>query len=416
MDTVVTMDDRFTTHELSNGLRIVVERMPDVRSVAAGFLCRTGARDETPDLAGVSHFLEHMCFKGTARRTAAEINIDFDRIGGQPNAFTSHDRTFYHSVTRAADIDAQIDILADMMRSTLPPDEFDMEKNVVLEEIAMSNDRIEHVAFDLTVEKVFEGHSLGWPVLGYDRTIKPLTRDQMHGYFTRRYAADNLILVAAGAVDPAAVIAAAERHCGHWPRAKEDLTPRTMPIIRTGAVSRPVERFNQQVVTLTFPAPSAVDPLHDTAEAVATILGGNNSRFYWNIEQAGLSPHAGAYRLDFGDSGLLLFLAQTEPGQADAVIAALRAEAGRLMSGNATDAEVQRVKNKRRTALAVEGESPYHRLLQVMDDVDYRGRPRTVEDRLAAVDAIGRESIARYFEQYPIDGDGMLIRVGALAA
>ena len=122
------MDNRFFSHELPNGLRIVVERMEDVNSVAAGFLCRTGARDETPELAGVSHFLEHMCFKGTNTRNAAQINLDFDRIGGHPNAFTSHDRTFYHGVTRAADIDKQIEILADMMRSTLPVDEFHMEK------------------------------------------------------------------------------------------------------------------------------------------------------------------------------------------------------------------------------------------------------------------------------------------------
>jgi predicted Zn-dependent peptidase len=408
------MTDRFFTHQLANGLRIVVERMDDVRSTAAGFLCRTGSRDETPDLAGVSHFLEHMCFKGTAKRSASEINIDFDRIGGQPNAFTSHDRTFYHSVTRAADLDKQIEILADMMRSVLPPDEFDMEKKVVLEEIAQSNDRIEHVAFDVLVEELFKGHALAWPVLGYERTISALTRAQMHAYFQQRYAPDNMVLLAAGIVDPAELLDLAEQYCGQWTPTSPS-SRRTPPKIYTGRVHRQLDRFNQQVIALTFAAPSALSPLNETSEALAIILGGNNSRFFWAIEQTGLSPHAAAYRLDFADCGLLILLAQCDPDNADAVEAAMRAEARRIMAESVTPAEIQRVRNKRRTSLAVEGESPYHRLTQVMDDVDYRGQPRTVEQRLAAVDAVGPQSIADYFAEFPIDGEGLLVSVGPKA-
>ena len=325
-------DDRFFIGSLENGLRVVVERMRGVRAVAAGFLCRTGARDEQRDLAGVSHFLEHMCFKGTPRRSAAQINIDFDRIGGQPNAFTSHERTFYHAVARADDFQRQVEILADMMESTLPADEFDMEKKVVLEEIAMSNDRIDHVAFDLLIEKVFAGHALGWPVLGYEDTVGALTRDQMLAYFQERYRPNNMTLVVAGAVEPDAVMAAARAACGHWSPG-DVANGRSTPQIQTGEARRSVERFQQQVVAVTFPAPSSADPLHETAEAAAAILGGNNSRFYWQIEQQGLCPHAGAYRLDFGDCGLLILLAHCTPDKTEAVIDALRAEARRMMTG-----------------------------------------------------------------------------------
>jgi predicted Zn-dependent peptidase len=405
------MGSKFFQTQLPNGLGVVVEVMPGVRSVAAGFLSRTGARDETPDVAGVSHFLEHMCFKGTPKRNAAQINIDLDNIGGQPNAFTSHDRTFYHGVTRGEHIDTQIEILADMMRSTLPPEEFDMEKNVVLEEIAMSNDRIEHVAFDLIIEKAFEGHSLGWPVLGYDRTIKPLLRDQMNAYFQRRYAADNLLLIAAGDVDPQHIVAAAERYCGAWP-AQGTLPPRTKPVIRTGRHMRTMDRFNQQLVSLTFAAPGGADELHETAEAIASILGGSNSRFYWNIEQTGLSPHAAAYRLDFADCGLFILMAQCDPENAEKVINAMHEETRKLARGPVLPAELQRVKNKRRTGLAVEGESPYNRLVQIMDDVDYRGKPRSVEDRLAAVDAIDERAVRNYFERYPVDDGVLMVSVG----
>jgi predicted Zn-dependent peptidase len=407
------MADQFRISKLSNGLNIAIERMEGVKSVAAGFLVQTGARDETPDLAGVSHFLEHMCFKGTPNRSAAEINIDFDRIGGNPNAFTSHDRTFYHGLARSADFPKQLEILADMMNSTLPPDEFDMEKNVVLEEIAMSNDRIEHVAFDLIVESVFKDNSLAWPVLGYDRTVQSLTRDQMNHYFRSRYTPANMVLVVAGAVDPDEVIAQAEKVCGHW-IAGQRRPDRTQPVMATGTVQKTLERFNQQVVAIVYEGPGAAHPLHDTAEAVASMLGGGNSRFYWNIEQTGLAPYAGAYRLDFGDCGLLILMAQCDPQNADRVIDALRKEAASFAAGPVAAEEIQRVKNKRRTGLAVEGESPHHRLIQVMDDVDYRGRPRTVEDRIAAVNAVDRASLREYFDAFPVDVEGLLVSVGPL--
>ena len=328
--------------------------------------------------------------------------MDFDRIGGHPNAFTSHDRTFYHGVTRAADIDKQIEILADMMRSTLPVDEFHMEKNVVLEEIAMSNDRIEHVAFDMIIEKVFEGNSLGWPVLGYEKTINKLTRDQMHEYFQTRYTSDNLILVVTGNVDPEEAVKIATKYCGDWtPSGK--LPARIAPEIKTGVAKKTAERFSQQVISMTFAAPGGPDPMHETAEAVATILGGPNSRFFWNIEQKGLCSHAGAYRLDFADCGLLILLGLCDPANGEQVTELMRSEAIRMSKEPVKDSELQRVKNKRRTSVAVEGESPHHRLNQVMDDVDYRGEPRTVEDRLRAVDAINQDSILKYFERFPIE-------------
>ncbi|MBN1489932.1 MAG: insulinase family protein, partial [Phycisphaerae bacterium] len=162
------MPSPFIEETLPNGLRIVIELMPHVKSAACGFMARTGSRDEDSPLAGVSHFLEHMCFKGTPKRTWREITIDFDEMGSHYNAFTSKDRTFYYGWVRNADIGRQLELLADMMRSTLPPDEFATEKNVVLEEIAMSNDQIESLAYHLLHERVYKGGAMAWPVLGYE--------------------------------------------------------------------------------------------------------------------------------------------------------------------------------------------------------------------------------------------------------
>lgn len=408
------MTSRFTDHTLSNGLRIVIETMPDVKSVAAGFLVRTGARDDSPALAGVSHYLEHMCFKGTATRTWDDINIAFDEMGSNYNAYTSKDRTFYYGWVRTSDFERQLELLADMMRSVLPPDEFETEKSVILEEIAMSGDDLASCAYDFLYEQACAGTPLAWPVLGYEQTIEAMTRDQMHAYFTRRYAPSNLVLIMAGNIDLEQAIRSAERLCGGW--APVDPGPRIpVPQLHTGRAARVLERFRQQAVLIAFPSAPASHPLDETAEAAAAILGGVNSRFYWNIMQKGLSQRAGVFREEFADTGLLTMFALCEPENIEKVYEAMRTEARRLVEDGPEEKELQRVKNLRRTSLAIESEAPYYRLGQIADDVDYLGRPRTTQERLAEVDAISRESIAEYFRTFPITGEGMVVGVGPRA-
>jgi len=406
-----TLANPYTLHTLDNGLRIVIETMPDVRSAAAGFLVLTGARDDTAPLAGVSHFLEHMMFKGTGRRTWRDITVEFDRLGSTYNAFTSEDRTVYYGWVRTDDIERQIELLADMMRSSLPTEEFDTEKKVVLEEIAMSKDNLDHVAFEFLQEKVFAGHPLAWPVLGYQHTVGPMERDRMWAYFRERYAPDNMMLVVAGNVSPARIIELANERCGSWPASKV-MDGRVRPEMRTGRDVLVVERFKQQVLALTFPSVSTCDERSETAEAAATILGGENSRFFWNIVQKGVAPRAGVHYLDYTDCGAMILYGSGQPGSAERLLDAMRAEADRICKEPPKPHEVERVKNKRRTSLAVESEVPYHRLTQLMDDMQSRGAPRTVEQMLAEVDAITAETILEYFQAYPVNAGGHLTSVG----
>jgi predicted Zn-dependent peptidase len=408
------VSNAYTLHTLDNGLQVVIERMPDVRSAAAGFLVQTGARDDSRELAGVSHFLEHMMFKGTEKRTWREITIDFDRMGSTYNAYTSEDRTMYYGWVRKDDIGRQIELLADMLRSALPPEEFDTEKQVVLEEIAMAKDNLEHLAIDFLQEKVFAGHELSWPILGYAETVSAMTRDQMGAYFEQRYAPDNLILVVAGNVDPQEIVGLAKAHCGSW-QASGTITERTPPVVREGDDVLTVDRFNQQIVALTYPSVSAADDLAETASAAATILGGDNSRFFWNIVQKGIAPRAGAFHLDYTDCGVMILYGTCQPENAERLAEAIRQEAERVCAEGVEPDEVARVKNRRLTALAVEGETPYHRLTQLMDDMQYRGAPRTVEQMLADVDKITVDSVGAYFAAYPITGRGHLTSVGPRA-
>lgn len=405
-------ETRFIQEQLPNGLTVVIDVMPHVQSVACGFLARTGSRDDDPETAGVSHFLEHMMFKGTDIRSWEEINIAFDAMGAQYNAYTSKDRTFYYGWVRTEDFERQLELLAEMMRPALPPDEFDMEKNVILEEIAMSNDDLASNAYDCLYEHLCPGNALAWPILGYDRTIRAMTREQMQAYLARRYAPNNLVLVVAGNVEPERVMAAARRCCGTWEPAPDLGRPRETPDLRTGRAARHNGRFKQQAVVLAFPSVPADHPLEETAEATAAVLGGTNSRFYWNIIQKGLSPRAGAFRDDYADFSILGVFGLCEPESCERLVEAMRAEVESLVTGGAEPREINRVKNLRRTSLASESEAPFYRLGQLVDDVDYRGRPRSVEDRLAAVDAVSAETIRDYLAAFPMTGEGMLVSVG----
>src|ERR1700682_5704358 len=177
----------FHSQKLANGLQLIGESSPSARSAALGFFVRTGSRDETPEVSGVSHFLEHMVFKGTPRRSALEVNYDFDKIGASYNAFTSEENTVFYAAILPEYLPQAVDILADILRPSLRGDDFDMEKKVIIEEIGMYEDQPMWCAYDNAKKAFFADHPLGNSVLGTPASITALTRDQMQGYFDKRY-------------------------------------------------------------------------------------------------------------------------------------------------------------------------------------------------------------------------------------
>src|SRR5476651_1648445 len=206
----------FHKHVLANGLTIVGEISPSARSVAVGFFVKTGSRDETPEVSGVSHFLEHMVFKGTPHRTALEVNYDFDRIGASYNAFTSEENTVFYAAILPEYLPQAVDVLADILRPSLREEDFQMEKKVIIEEIGMYEDQPMWSAYDNAKRVYFADHSLGNSILGTPESITALKRDQMHEYFERRYVPPNITVAVAGNFDWPAVIALIESHCGGW--------------------------------------------------------------------------------------------------------------------------------------------------------------------------------------------------------
>jgi predicted Zn-dependent peptidase len=408
---MISSVSRFFSRTLDNGLRVVVEVMPDVPSAAAGFFACTGGRDEVPQEAGVSHFLEHMCFKGTPQRHWEQITVDLDALGSTYNAYTTKDRTFYYGWVPADRIEPQIEILADMMRSTIPQEEFDMEKKVVLEEIAMAADSMDSQAYDFMHERIYGDHALSWPVLGYAETVSNMTRDQMASYFERRYAPNNLVLIVAGRVDPDRIFDLAAELTAEWPATREQ-SQRRAPTFTPGASCKVIEKYNQQVVSAVFPAPGGMHDDSEISEAVASILGGDNSPFYWEIVQEGIAPRAGVWRVDYAECGLMMLYGECDPQQCEALTDAMVHQAKKMAADGISEEAVQRVRNRRRTSLAIESEAPYYRINQILDDIDYRDVPQTVEERLAEVDAVTPQRVAEYLEAYSLIEGGHFISVG----
>src|SRR6516225_9826660 len=206
----------FHSEKLANGLQIIGETSPSARSAALGFFVRTGSRDETPEVSGVTHFLEHMVFKGTPRRSALEVNLDFDRIGADYNAFTSEENTVFHACVLPEYLPQAVDLLADILRPSLRGEDFDLVKKVIIEEINMYEDQPMWSAYDHAKRVYFGEHRLGNTILGTPQSIRALHRDQMYAYFERRYVAPNITAVAAGRFDWSQFVAEVERRTAAW--------------------------------------------------------------------------------------------------------------------------------------------------------------------------------------------------------
>src|SRR5580698_6107108 len=207
---------QFQHTTLDNGLEVIAELNDSSYSVAAGFFVKTGSRDESGDLAGVSHFLEHMTFKGTARRDAVAVNHDFDRVGAKHNAQTSEEDTFYHVTCLSEYLPQAFDVLADILRPSLRTDDFETEKQVIIEEIRMYLDNPMSVAYEAAKAAHFGSHPLGNSILGTVESITDLQANQMREYFTRRYSPRNIVLAFAGKSDWGSLVELARERCGSW--------------------------------------------------------------------------------------------------------------------------------------------------------------------------------------------------------
>lgn len=399
----------FHHRQLGSGLTVIGEHNPEAQSFAAGYFVNTGARDEAPELAGVSHFLEHMLFKGTARRSADDINREFDELGANYNAYTDEERTVYYGAVLPERGAALLDLLTDMMRPALRQEDFDVEKQVILEEIAMYEDRPSFRVFELGNARFYNGHPLGQSILGSRASVQALSQAQMEAYFGARYAPNNMLLALSGAYDWPKVLAQLEQLSSTW---QPQETRRSYPALRPrqGRDTEHDPGLARAHVALYAPGVSAQDERRYAAALLASCLGDSSgSRLYWSLIDKGLADNASLSH-DSGDgTGAFVGYLSTTGEQLEAVLEVYLATLRDFEDGGPSTEEWQRAQRKLATALTLRSETPFGRLMSFGSSYLYTGSYESLQDVVDNIFATSRAQAAELLGQRPLSAPFVMV-------
>ena len=388
------------TTSLDNGLTIVGEPQKWCNGVSVGFFVKTGARDEVASESGVSHFLEHMAFKGTPSRSAFDINNQFGNIGAKANAFTSSELTVYYGTVVADNLYKLLDVLADIMRPSLRKEDFDMEKNVILEEIALYKDKPHFDFFDQLERSYFKDHPCGNSILGTTESIKALTLEQMQDYFNRRYSASNIVLAISGNFDWDSFVKAVEARCSEW--STQDVS-RTMEDFKREPESKTFYRKNltQSMVALVFRGTS-IQRIEDTynLSVLSMILGGGRgSKAFWELVDTGIAEYAGISADCMDGVGTIYAYGSTRPKDIETVSSKLK----EILSSplNFTDKELEKAKSRYLASVVLSGEGTMSRMRNLGHAWHSVKQTFTIEDIINRVKAVTKDTIIDTVGRYP---------------
>jgi predicted Zn-dependent peptidase len=358
-----------------SGLRILTEEIPSSPSVAVGLWVGVGSRDEDRVAYGSTHFLEHLLFKGTPRRSALDIAVAFDRVGGEHNALTAKEYTCYYARVQDKDLDMALEVLADMIASsTIDTHEFDTERGVILEELAMADDDPSNVAHERLAEQVLGDHPLGRPIGGSPDSIRAADRDQVVAHYHRYYRPDELVVTVAGALEHDRIVdtIVSALNTSGW-----DLDTAEHPVHRrpidaphfspgpvSVTVSRPLE---QAVVALGMPGLRAGDLRRSTLGVLTTALGGGmSSRLFQEIrEKRGLAYSVYSFASTYADTGMVGMAAGTSPDNAGEVARLMKAELERIAHSGISPEELERTQGNIAGATALALEGPEARMMRL---------------------------------------------------
>jgi predicted Zn-dependent peptidase len=400
---------------LDSGLRVVTESMPALRSAAVGFWVGTGGRDEPDELAGASHFLEHLLFKGTERRTAVQIADAVESCGGDMNAFTAHELTTYYVRVPADRLALAIEILSDIVWSpALRPDEVDSERQVILEEIRMRDDAPEDLVHELFAGAIFPDHAIGREVIGTPTTIQRMTPAQIGAFHSEHYHPSNVVVAAAGNIDHDEVVALVERGLTHTEGARPSRDPWPgAPAPRPAAIlTRDTEQAH---AVLGMRSLRTDDPDRYALSVLNQALGGGmSSRLFQEVrEKRGLAYAVYSYRSSFQETGALAVAAGTAPERLDELLEVVDAELRRLV----TDAgvgphELDSAKGHLQGSLALSLESSSARMHRLGRSEMTLGEVLELDELVAAVGRVQAADIARVVDRVVASEDRSLAVVG----
>lgn len=395
----------FHTHTLPNGLQIIGETNPSALCTALAFWVKTGSRDETPEVSGVSHYLEHMVFKGTERRDSFAVNRDFSKIGADNNAFTSEENTVFHAVFLPEFLAESVDVLADIMRPSLRGGDFDTEKSVILDEIVRYEVQPGWATYDNARRIHFGDHPLGNSILGSTDSIKALTRDQMAAYFNKRYVTPNIQVVAAGSFEFPKLVELVEKACATWPNGKAERKERRETKGTGGLhiITKPREKVSQEYVLLMSAAPPANSPLRYAAAALATAIGDyTGSRLFWALTDPGLADEAGMGADECDAAGMFMTSFNCDPEKATECYGIVRKILEDVQAYGIKSEELEQARTKIVSREVRAGERTHRRMLTIGKDWAYLNQYRTLDDELASWDAVSLATIRELLDRYPI--------------
>ena len=404
---------KFFQTKLANGLQVIAELNPSVHSVAMGFFVRTGSRDETPEVSGVSHFLEHMVFKGSDKFSADDVNRIFDEVGAKYNAATAEEGTLFYGAILPEYLPITFELFAEIMRPALREDDFNMEKKVILEEIGMYDDQPSFLAYENLMQSHFAGHPLGQSVLGTNESITALTCEQMRKYHHDRYLAGNITLAVAGNTDWEKIVELAQRHCGHWSAGEgQRVIDEARPQGGLKIITRP--KSQQQHVMQMTPAPSAQSKLRFAAEILSVIVGdGSGSRLFWDIVDPGLAEAADLDFAEHDGSGAYLTYLSCEPEATEENLALIRGIYDDVNKNGIREDELELAKNKVSSRVVLRSERPMGRLSSLGGTWVSRQEYRSVDDDMQTLRSITTKDIRDLLAAYPL-GMTTTVAVGPL--
>ena len=377
------------TDRLASGLTVVTEDMAEARSVCIGFWVGTGSRDESSELAGSSHFLEHLLFKGTDERSASAIAESVDEVGGDFNAFTTKEYTSFYIRLLAEHVDLGLDILSDIMwRPSLRPADLDAERQVILDEILMHADEPSDEAAEQSSATLFPDHPLGREVLGTESSVSDMTADRIRTFFDEHYLPGNMVVAVAGALDHEAVVAGLDQRAG---RSGGGVTPtRTAPDERVTPLAVTRRATEQAHVVLAARSVDRNDPSRYALAVLNHVLGGGlSSRLFQEIrERRGLAYSVWSERVAYVDAGFLSVGLGTGPEHVAEVLDIVTEELARLGADGITERELAIAKGNLRAETLLACEDSGARMSRIGAGMLLHGEVLTVDEVLARVEAL----------------------------
>ncbi len=388
------MNDAIQVTRLPSGLTVVTETMDRVETVSIGAYVATGTRNETEAENGASHFLEHMAFKGTERRSAAEIAEEVENVGGHINAYTAREQTAYYVKLLKEDLPLGADIIGDILtHSTFAPEELERERGVILQEIGQANDTPDDIIFDHFQLTAFPDQPMGRPTLGSEANIKRMERGQLTSYMHRHYAAGNTVVAAAGNLQHQTVVDLAREHFADLP---SDMPTRFTAGTYKGGEFREARELDQVHIVLGFPAVSYADPDYYPALLLSTLLGGGmSSRLFQEIrEKRGLVYSIYSFNAPFLDAGLFGIYAGTGEKEAAELVPVTLEELRHVQHGVRED-ELARARAQVKASLLMSLESTGSRCEQLARQIQVFGRTVPTAETVAKLNAVDVNAIQR---------------------